>query len=506
MKSTALFVAALSSSVLGDDDNDVSKWSVELKAQLQDELTKWKETFGHEAVAHGFVPEDVPAQSVQNVNRHSEAELVRYHKTLQDVQRSKQLNPLAEFSALNPFALLSDEEFNKLVQNSFATGDAIAGNTTTNTTAEPILSASTSIDWTTNKCNSAVKDQGYCGSCWAFSSLGTAEFAHCLATGEKLDLSEQQVVDCDNRVSLGCNGGVPSLALDFERNGMCTEDAYPYKSGISGLTGTCQTSCSKKTLTLGTTKRTSGESNLINALNIQPVTVIVEAGNPFWRNYKSGILTQCPGARSDHAVVAVGYGTAGSIDFYKIKNSWGEWYFIPATCNLSDAYNHQCNDSHTDYNKTNNYYQAHYCKTNYHHANHYQAQYHHAKHYQAQYHHANYYQAHYCKTNNHQTNYHHANYYQAHHYQAQYHHAKHYQAQYHHANYYQANYCKTNNHQTNYHHANYYQAHYCKTNYHHANHYQPHYCKTNYHQTNYHHANYRQADNYQANYCKTNYH
>ncbi|CAK4717163.1 unnamed protein product [Aphanomyces euteiches] len=452
MKSTALFVAALSSSVLGDDDDNISKWSVELKAQLQDELTKWKEAFGHEAVAYGFVPEDVPVQSVQNVNRHSEAELVRYHKTLQDVQRSKQLNPLAEFSALNPFALLSDEEFNKLVQNSFATGDAIAGNTTTNTTAEPILSASTSIDWTTNKCNSAVKDQGYCGSCWAFSSLGTAEFAHCLATGEKLDLSEQQVVDCDNRVSLGCNGGVPSLALDFERNGMCTEDAYPYKSGISGLTGTCQTSCSKKTLTLGTTKRTSGESNLINALNIQPVTVIVEAGNPFWRNYKNGILTQCPGARSDHAVVAVGYGTAGSIDFYKIKNSWGEWWGERGYMRLQRNVGTKgiCNIA-----------EAHYCKTNYHHANHYQAH----------YHHANYYQAHYCKTNNHQTNYHHANYNQAH-------------------------YCKTN-----YHHANHYQAHY-----HHANHYQAHYCKTNYHQTNYHHANYRQADNYQANYCKTNYH
>ncbi|KAF0702636.1 hypothetical protein As57867_007736, partial [Aphanomyces stellatus] len=90
-------------------------------------------------------------------------------------------------------------------------------------------------------------------------------------------------------------------------------------------TGTCNSSCNKKQLSLGKTKQTSGESSLMTVLNTQPATVVVEAGNSVWRNYKSGIVSQCPGSQSDHAVIAVGYGSKNG-DFFKIKNSWGaQW-------------------------------------------------------------------------------------------------------------------------------------------------------------------------------------
>ncbi|ETV90503.1 hypothetical protein H310_14743, partial [Aphanomyces invadans] len=109
------------------------------------------------------------------------------------------------------------------------------------------------------------------------------------------------------------------------QNGVCTEASYPYTSGRDGQTGTCQTSCTKKKLAIGKTKTTSGESSLMTVLNSQPATVVVEAANNVWRNYKSGVVTQCPGAPSDHAVIAVGYGTSSS-DYFKIKNSWGaQW-------------------------------------------------------------------------------------------------------------------------------------------------------------------------------------
>ncbi|KAF0691470.1 hypothetical protein As57867_017259, partial [Aphanomyces stellatus] len=63
----------------------------------------------------------------------------------------------------------------------------------------------------------------------------------------------------------------------------------------------------------------------MTVLNTQPATVVVEAGNSVWRNYKSGIVSQCPGSQSDHAVIAVGYGSKNG-DFFKIKNSWGaQW-------------------------------------------------------------------------------------------------------------------------------------------------------------------------------------
>ncbi|RQM28660.1 hypothetical protein B5M09_013394, partial [Aphanomyces astaci] len=180
------------------------------------------------------------------------------------------------------------------------------------------------VDWSTSKCNSPIANQGQCGSCWAFAAIGAVETAHCIATGELLDLSEQQVVSCSNRNN-GCNGGNPSIALDWMQQGVCTEDSYPYTSGKGGQTGTCGNSCTKKKLSIGKIKKTSGEKSLMTVLESQPATVFVESNNAVWRNYKGGIVSQCPGAQVDHLVIAVGYGTSTG-DYFKIKNSWGtEW-------------------------------------------------------------------------------------------------------------------------------------------------------------------------------------
>lgn len=66
-----------------------------------------------------------------------------------------------------------------------------------------------------------------------------------------------------------------------------------------------------------------GESALQSALDNQVVTVAVEAANSIWKNYKTGVIQQCPGDRSNHAVIAVGYGTKDGVDYFKIKNTWG---------------------------------------------------------------------------------------------------------------------------------------------------------------------------------------
>ncbi|KAF0711142.1 hypothetical protein As57867_005360, partial [Aphanomyces stellatus] len=94
---------------------------------------------------------------------------------------------------------------------------------------------------------------------------------------------------------------------------------WPYTSGDSGVTGSCNNNCAKKKLAIGKAVSVHGETALVTTLNTQPAAVIVEAGNSVWQNYQGGIITQCPGARSDHAVIAVGYDG----ESYKVRNSWG---------------------------------------------------------------------------------------------------------------------------------------------------------------------------------------
>ncbi|RHZ26340.1 hypothetical protein DYB26_011345 [Aphanomyces astaci] len=290
------------------------------QTSLEQQLDEWKALYGPIARANGFFPR-TNRESAQ-VNGHSIDELERFHHTVQDVELATATNPEAEFSPFNQFALLTDDEFKGILLKSFA------GQNFTNAAPLPELAneRASEADWSTSKCNSPIPNQGQCGSCWAFATIGTVETAHCIATGELLDLSEQQLVSCSkNGGNRGCNGGIPPSAIDWMQKGVCTEESYPYTSGKGGQTGTCQTSCTKKKLSIGKTKQTTGEGSLMTVLESQTATVAVETANAVWRNYKSGVVSQCPGAQSDHAVIAVGYGTS-TTDYFKIKNSWGtQW-------------------------------------------------------------------------------------------------------------------------------------------------------------------------------------
>merc|ERR1712176_1442638 len=86
-----------------------------------------------------------------------------------------------------------------------------------------------SVDWTTRGAVNAIKNQGQCGSCWAFSTVGTLESAWQISNGALYSLAEQQLVDCDKSDN-GCSGGWPHTAYDsyISRNGYCSEDSYDY--------------------------------------------------------------------------------------------------------------------------------------------------------------------------------------------------------------------------------------------------------------------------------------
>merc|ERR1711957_553522 len=170
-----------------------------------------------------------------------------------------------------------------------------------------------SVNWVTAGAVGAVKDQGQCGSCWAFSSTGSLEGAHFIATGELLSFSEQQLVDCAYRKygNYACNGGLQT-------------NAYHY----AGKKQSCQyDSLSKTAVTVSTyvDVTPNNSTQMKAALTKQPLAVAIEADKRVFQTYKSGVLSgsKC-GTSLDHAVLAVGFGndSASGLDYWLVKNSW----------------------------------------------------------------------------------------------------------------------------------------------------------------------------------------
>ncbi|KAI3741648.1 hypothetical protein L1987_59322 [Smallanthus sonchifolius] len=250
-------------------------------------------------------------------------------------KNSKRKSELDHTVGLNKFADLSNEEFKELYfsknKGSISKKLKVSGEKSNTTLSSGSCDAPASLDWRDKGVVTPIKDQGQCGSCWAFSVTGAIEGAHALATGELISLSEQELVDCDSN-DYGCDGGNMDSAFKWiiKNGGLNSEDNYPYTS-TNGRTGKCdKTKSATSVVSIDSyVEVDTNEDSVLCAVTKQPITIGICGSAYDFQLYTGGIYDgQCSSSlySLDHAVLIVGYGSEDGEDYWIVKNEWGTYW------------------------------------------------------------------------------------------------------------------------------------------------------------------------------------
>ncbi|KFM79809.1 Cathepsin L, partial [Stegodyphus mimosarum] len=244
---------------------------------------------------------------------------------------------------LNEYADLGHEEFVKTL-NGFK---GVRLNKSTSTFM-PLFNINLpdTVDWRQKGLVTGVKNQGQCGSCWAFSTTGSLEGQHKKKTGKLVSLSEQNLMDCSGpEGNMGCEGGLMDQAFEYikKNKGIDTEQSYPY----TAQDGTChyKKASSGATCTGYIDVASGDESALQQAVaTIGPISVAIDASQESFQLYQGGIYNEpaCSSMFLDHGVLAVGYGSENGVDYWLVKNSWGTSWGENGYIKMSRNKNNQC--------------------------------------------------------------------------------------------------------------------------------------------------------------------
>jgi len=241
---------------------------------------------------------------------------------------------------IGPFADLTSDEF----LQQYAQGLTVPADYVPPTNA-PQFTGNGPFDWVKAGKVTSIKNQGNCGSCWAFAtSAGVESYLAIKGSLGLTDLSPQHLVDCARTSQChGCQGGwmLDAMAWIAQNGGQCDWASYPYH----GVQGQCNGGC-HKVAHIGGGSGVSGEGGIESAGGHQPVIVGLDVSN--WQHYAGGLYTGGCAAQPQHAVVVVGAGRLQNQPAWQIKNSWGTGWgaggfiFMQAGRNLCGIGNWPC--------------------------------------------------------------------------------------------------------------------------------------------------------------------
>ncbi|XP_062453555.1 cathepsin S-like [Rhea pennata] len=201
------------------------------------------------------------------------------------------------------------------------------------------------VDWREKGCVTAVKNQGACGACWAFSAVGALEAQVKLKTGKLVSLSAQNLVDCSwSYGNKGCGGGWRNKAFQYiiDNQGIDSDDSYPY----TAQDGACRYNPAARAATCSNyVELPRGDEGVLKdaVASVGPVSVSIDAGQPTFFLYKEGIYDEPRCSQTgNHAVLVVGYGTSDGKDYWLVKNSWGVRFGEQGYIRMSRNRGNQC--------------------------------------------------------------------------------------------------------------------------------------------------------------------
>ncbi|KAJ8934794.1 hypothetical protein NQ318_002350 [Aromia moschata] len=253
---------------------------------------------------------------------------------------------------INEYADMSAEEF-RATHNGYRKSKMTAGDIdVVQFVPDENVEVPDEFDWREKGAVTPIKNQGSCGSCWAFSSTGALEGQYFLKTGQLISISEQNLVDCSHEHNnIGCSGGdmTPSFTYVHDNDGIDSEEAYPYE----GTDGECRYNVNANvTSTKGYAVIENGNEEFLKAAvaTVGPISVGIDASVRSFHLYAGGIYYEetCssgandPETELDHAVLVVGYGTEDGQDYWLVKNSWGTTWGEEGYIKMARNRNNNC--------------------------------------------------------------------------------------------------------------------------------------------------------------------